>query len=237
MTSRKQDDGAAGPGRGAPDFETELDRTMAEAAAAVEALGHGGEDDEGGAPASDTATRDAVEDALAERIAELEEELEKAKGELDTTKDRWLRAVADHENYKKRQKRETDEAVLRNTQSLLTSFLPTVDNLERALEIGTTSEETPGLEQVLKGLQMVRDDFLAALKRQGIDPVDAVGVPFDPAVHDALQQLDSPDHAPGVVIREFEKGYKMGDRLLRPARVIVAGAGSGGGRKASEPES
>jgi molecular chaperone GrpE len=113
-----------------------------------------------------------------------------------------------------------------------------VDNLDRALEIAASGgEEIAGLEQVVKGLKMVRDDFIAALSRQGIDPVDAVGVPFDPSVHDALQQIDSPDHAPGVVIREFEKGYKMGDRLLRPARVIVAGAGSGGGRGASEPES
>lgn len=228
MTSRN-DDGGAGPDKGAPDLERELDRTMAEAEAAVEALGHG--EAAHGAPERDAATRDAVEDALAERIAELEEELEK-------TKDRWLRSVADHENYKKRMKRETDETVLRKTQSLLTSFLPTVDNLDRALEIAASGgEEIAGLEQVVKGLKMVRDDFIAALSRQGIDPVDAVGVPFDPAVHDALQQIDSPDHAPGVVIREFEKGYKMGDRLLRPARVIVAGAGSGGGRGASEPES
>ena len=237
MTSRNDEHGGAGPEKGRPDLESELDRTMAEAEAAVTALGHD-EGDDDPAAARDAATRDAVEDALAERIAELEEELERSKGELETTKDRWLRAVADHENFKKRTKRETDETVLRKTQSLLTSFLPTVDNLERALEIATAGgEETPGLEQVLKGLQMVRDDFLAALKRQGIDPVDAVGVPFDPAVHDALQQIDSPDHAPGVVIREFEKGYRMGDRLLRPARVIVAGAGSGGGPGASEPES
>lgn len=231
MTSRKDDDVGAGADKGTPDLERELDRTMAEAEAAVEALGNLGHGGEGGAAEPDTARRDAVEDALAERIAELEEELEK-------TKDRWLRAVADHENYKKRTKRETDETVLRKTQALLTSFLPTVDNLERALEIAVAGgEESPGLEQVIKGLRMIRDEFLGALERQGITAVEAVGVPFDPSVHDALQQMDSPDHAPGVVIREFEKGYKMGDRLLRPARVIVAGAGSGGARAGSEPES
>jgi molecular chaperone GrpE len=75
---------------------------------------------------------------------------------------------------------------------------------------------------------MVRKEFLAALQRNGIEPVPTVGHPFDPSMHDALQQLDSPDYPPGVVIREFERGYRRGNRLLRPARVIVAGAGSTG---------
>lgn len=221
MTEKKQDGPAS-----EPDINAEIDRTMAEAEAAVDALDNPG-DVEG--PADEGAGgRDAVEDALAERIAELEDQLAQ-------TKDRWLRAVADHENYKKRSKRETDEAVLRKAQALLRSFLPAVDNLERALEISipalanASAENAQSIEQVVKGVQMVRDEFLASLKREGIEPIDSVGQPFDPAVHDALQQIDSPDHAPGAVIREFEKGYKMGERLLRPARVIVAGAGSGGG--------
>jgi molecular chaperone GrpE len=221
MTDKKQ----GGPASD-PDINAEIDRTMAEAEAAVEALDRPPEaDGESGEP---ELARDAVEDALAERIAELEDQLAQ-------TKDRWLRAVADHENYKKRSKRETDETVMRKVQALLRAFLPAVDNLDRALETAVpavanaSAENAQSIEQVVKGVQMVRDEFLASLKREGIDPIDSVGQPFDPAVHDALQQIDSPDHAPGAVIREFEKGYKMGDRLLRPARVIVAGAGSGGG--------
>jgi molecular chaperone GrpE len=66
------------------------------------------------------------------------------------------------------------------------------------------------------------------LSKQGIEPVPSVGTPFDPSIHEALQQIDSPDHPPGVVIREFEKGFKAGDRLIRAARVIIAGAGSTG---------
>jgi len=210
------------------DLSDEIRRTMAEAEAAVSALEDGerterhptGErraivdDDEPGTPEP---TSD-VPSGLAAAVVELE-------SELDATKDRWLRAVADLENYKKRVKRETDEAVTRAIQTMLPSFLPTMDNLERALEVAGPDSK---VDQLVKGIQMVRDEFMSALKRNGIEPVAAVGVPFDPAVHDALQQVDSPDHPPGMVIREFERGYKLGDRLLRPARVIIAGPGSTG---------
>src|SRR5687768_6534763 len=203
MTGKKDDDGGS-------TMDAEIDRTMAEAEAAVRALEHEHDtaDDEDAPPAAAEPSRDAVEDALAERITELEEELAQ-------TKDRWLRAVADLENYKKRTKRETDETVLRKTQQLLTSFLPTVDNLERALEISQPAlAEVKGpaaqtIDQLVKGLLIVRDEFISALRKHGIEPLETVGQPFDPAVHDALQQMDSPDHAPGVVIREFERGYKL----------------------------
>jgi molecular chaperone GrpE len=211
------------PAQGDDEMSAEIERTMAEAEAAVSAMGHapGDPEDEVVEDAEETVDFDAILTAKDDEIAAL--------------KDKWLRAVADHENYKKRVKRDTDDAVTRKAQALLTSFLPTVDNLDRALEIAepvvgrVPADVASSVEQVVKGLRMVRDEFLSGLKKHGIEPVASVGVPFDPAVHDALQQLDSPDHAPGVVIREFEKGYKLGDRLLRPARVIIAGAGSSGG--------
>ena len=210
------------------DLSDEIRRTMAEAEAAVSALEDSerqerhptgerraiSDDDD---PGTQEATKD-VPSGLAAAMVELE-------SELDATKDRWLRAVADLENYKKRVKRETDEAVTRAVQNLLPSFLPTVDNLERALEVASPDSK---IEQVVKGIQMVRDEFMNALRKHGIEPVESIGVPFDPSVHDALQQVDSPDHPPGMVIREFERGYKLGDWLLRPARVIIAGPGSTG---------
>lgn len=219
------------PAEGDP-MSAEIERTMAEAAAAVTALG---DDEAPSGNASDDASSDDASSDDADDTFDFDALIAQKDEEIAGLKDKWLRAVADHENYKKRVKRDIDDAVSRKTQSLLTSFLPTVDNLERALEIAqpaaaqASDENAANVEQVVKGLQMVRDEFLGGLKKHGIEPVPAVGVPFDPAVHDALQQIDSPDHAPGVVIREFEKGYKQGDRLLRPARVIVAGAGSGGG--------
>lgn len=149
--------------------------------------------------------------------------LAQAEEEAANFKDKWLRAVAELENYKKRTRREIDDSVFRARQDLLSSFFPTADNLERALELAR------GNDNLFKGIEMVAREFRGALTKFGIEAVPGVGHPFDPAIHEALQQVDSPDHAPGVVIREFEKGYRQGDRLLRPARVIIAGPGSTGG--------
>ena len=198
------------------DLSDEIRRTMAEAEAAVSKM----ENDEAAAEAAGAPTVQ-IQDAasgLAAAVVELE-------AEVQATKDKWLRAVADLENYKKRVKREIDEASLAAVTRLLPSFLPTMDNLERALEV---AGPTASIEQLVKGIQMVRDEFTNALRKHGIEAVPSVGTPFDPAIHDALQQIDSPDHAPGTVIREFERGYRMGERLIRPARVVIAGPGSTG---------
>lgn len=213
MTTPKQDPD--------DDLSDEIRRTMAEAEAAVSALEADEERRESAThPAADGPEPPTAPDSggLAKAVVELETELQ-------ATKDRWLRAVADLENYKKRVKREIDEATTRVVQNLLPSFLPTMDNLERALEIAGTGAS---VDQLIKGLQMVKDEFMGALRKHGIEAVPSVGTAFDPAIHDALQQVDSPDHPPGVVVREFERGYRMGERLLRPARVVIAGPGSTG---------
>lgn len=203
----------------------EIDRTMAEAEAAVSARGSGDDQDD--------------EEDQADPTSELAARVDALEAELASAKDRWLRAVADLDNYKKRVKREIDEAQTRTVQQILPSFLPVMDNLERALEIAepaaksVTGDVVKNLEQVVTGLRMVAGEFMAALGRHGIEPVPAVGQPFDPALHDALQQIDSAEYPPGVVVREFEKGYRLRERLIRPARVIVAGPGSTG--QAQEP--
>lgn len=191
------------------DLTDEIQQAMDEAEAAVSGLGNDADAD---APSSASAS------GLAAAVVELE-------AEVQQTKDRWLRAVADLENYKKRTKREVDEASIAAVQKLLPAFLPTMDNLERALEVAGPGAS---VEQLVRGIQMVRDEFMGALRKHGIEAVPSVGVPFDPTIHDALQQIDSPDHPPGVVVREFERGYRMGERLIRPARVIIAGPGSTG---------
>lgn len=225
--SSGNDQGTPGNADDGPDLSNEIDRTMAEAEAAVQALS-GEEESE---PAAEAAPPSAA----------ATEEIERLKTEVAGVKDKWLRAVADLENYKKRVKREMEEQAVRTTQSLLPSFLPVMDNLERALEVAeptvanASDENTKNVENLVQGLRMVAKEFLGALSRNGIEPVNAVGQAFDPSLHDALQQFDSPDHPPGVVIREFEKGYRMKERLLRPARVIVAGAGSTG-KPAEEAE-
>jgi molecular chaperone GrpE len=171
------------------------------------------------------------EDALATRLAE-------AEAEIVALKDKWLRSLADLENYKKRVKRDIDDAVHRAVQGMLEGFLPVGDNLDRAMSVAPSKPDDQ-MAPLLKGLEMVRADFASALGKHGIKAIESVGKPFDPSVHDALQQMDTPDFAPGVVMMEYEKGYRRGDKLLRPARVIVAGPGSTGAEPASSgtPES
>jgi molecular chaperone GrpE len=211
-----------------PDLSHEIDRAMAEAEAAVSSMeaARDAAEDEGDLVDLDEGEDEPEGPDLVGQVAELQ-------AQLAATKDKWIRAVADLENQKKRLRRDIDDARMRTLQSVLPPFLSVLDNLERALEVADpqddrASDATAKLGQLIEGIRMVRKEFVSALSRNGIEPVAAVGVAFDPAVHDALQQLDSPDHAPGVVIREFEKGWRMGERLLRPARVIVAGAGSTG---------
>lgn len=165
------------------------------------------------------------EDSLldAEVQPSAQDEVESLKEELATTKDRWLRAVADHENHKKRSKREMDEAVQRGVQKLLNDFLPVADNLERALEAVANRDE-----RISEGIAMVKQVFIGALDKNGIVPVPGVGSRFDPAHHDAMQQVPSEEYAPGHVVMVFEGGYTRHGRLLRPAKVIVSDENSTG---------
>jgi molecular chaperone GrpE len=189
---------------------------LADAAAAVDAV-------RGDAPTGEAAEEPPPAPAVdAGEVAELEAEVEKLKAELASTKDRWLRSVADHENAKKRAKRETEETINRSLQKVLSDILPVADNLDRALAAANPEDK------LAQGVLMVKGVFDSALAKHDINPIETVGQPFDPALHDALQQVDSPDHPPGVIIQEFERGYTRGGKLFRPARVIVAGPGSTG---------
>jgi molecular chaperone GrpE len=169
------------------------------------------------------------DDPMVEVVDEvaLSTKLAEAEAEIAALKDKWLRSLADLDNYKKRVKRDIDDAVHRAVQGMLGDFLPVGDNLDRAMSV-VPSAPNDQLAPLLKGLEMVRADFVSALGKHGIKPIESVGKPFDPSVHDALQQMDTPDFPPGVVMMEYEKGYRRGDKLLRPARVIVAGPGSTG---------
>ena len=119
-----------------------------------------------------------------------------------------------------------DDQKQRDAMRLLADFFPVLDNLDRALE--TVKATTGGEGQIGDGIRLVRREFLGALKKHDIVPLESVGQRFDPAFHEALQQVDSPDHPPGVVMFEFEKGFLRGERLLRPARVVVASPNSTG---------
>lgn len=195
--------------------DDELAQVMRDAEQAVERVRAGRDDDEDAADIE-------IDDCPPE--PDLEALVAETKAEVDAMRDKWLRSMADLENYKKRTRREIDEAVHRALSNMLSDFLPVGDNLERALAAMPANSDP----QLAKGLEMVRGEFFSALARHGIKPIQSVGMVFDPNVHDALQQVDTPDFAPGMVVMEYEKGYLRGERLLRAARVIVAGPGSTG---------
>jgi molecular chaperone GrpE len=156
--------------------------------------------------------------APADPIAELEAKLAVAEKEKKENWDRYLRAAADLENTRKRQKREADDAKFETKTKILKEILPVVDNLERAIEhAGAGSENNP----IIEGVNLVLRQLMTAFERLDVTPVEAQGQPFDPNLHEAISQQES-DLPPGSVVTVLQRGYKSGDRLLRPALVVVA---------------
>lgn len=144
-----------------------------------------------------------------------------AKAEAAELKDKYLRLAADYDNYRKRARKDVDEAERRARESLLKDLLPVFDNLERAATHATQSTD---VKAVGDGVRMVLKQFLDTLERVGIKRVDTTGAAFDPNVHEAIQQLESTEHPPGTVVAEVQAGYAMGERLVRAAMVVVAKA-------------
>ena len=130
-----------------------------------------------------------------------------------------LRALAEMENFKKRLQREKDEQARYATDSVLSDLLPTLDNLDLALQYGSQSE---ACKDMLTGVDMTRRLLLDAVKKHGLEPVGAVGDAFDPELHEAIAQEESADVPPGHILQIMQKGYKLKDRLLRPAKVMVS---------------
>jgi len=154
----------------------------------------------------------------ADPIAELEAKLAVAEKEKKENWDRYLRSAADLENTRKRQKREADDAKFETKTKILKEILPVVDNLERAIEhAGAGSENNP----IIEGVQLVLRQLMTAFERLEVTPVEAQGQPFDPNLHEAISQQES-DLPPGSVVTVLQRGYKSGERLLRPALVVVA---------------
>ena len=149
--------------------------------------------------------------------------LAEAQAEVARLKNLWLRAVADTDNLRKRTRREVDDARRNGREDMLRTLLPVFDNLERAID---SAGRATDIKAVADGLVMVQRQFGEALGREGIARVAAVGQPFDPGMHEAIQHVESAEHAPGMDLAEVQAGYRQGDRLLRAAMVIVAKAKS-----------
>jgi molecular chaperone GrpE len=145
--------------------------------------------------------------------------LAEAKAEALKNKDQWMRTAADFDNFRKRSRREIEDARRGGREEMLKEFLPVFDNLERAIQSAGRAQE---VKAVADGLHMILRQFVDTLGRINIAKVPTVGKDFDPTVHEAIQQVETDDHAPGTVVAEVQPGYVQGDRLVRPAMVVVA---------------
>ncbi|HEY3819374.1 MAG TPA: nucleotide exchange factor GrpE [Polyangiaceae bacterium] len=152
--------------------------------------------------------------------------LAEAQAEAARMKDAWMRSAADFDNFRKRTRKELEDARRSGREDLLRAVLPVFDNLERAIQ---SALRTKDVKAVADGLAMVQRQFVEALGREGIARIPTVGQPFDPSVHEAIQQVETSEHAPGTVLAEVQPGYTQGDRLMRAAMVVVAKPKGGDG--------
>lgn len=150
----------------------------------------------------------------------LEELLAAKEKESKENWDKFVRERADLENYRKRVNREKEELLNYGNKSLLEEILPVVDNLERALSHADEEAESP----LVEGIRMTHGILLSALKKFGVSAVESIGQPFNPDFHQAMTQVPSDQHPANTVVDEFQKGYLLKERLLRPAMVSVATA-------------
>jgi molecular chaperone GrpE len=154
----------------------------------------------------------------AARVAELEAQLQAKTDEALQFKDKYLRAVADLDNFRKRALREKEEARNYGSENLLRDMLVVLDNMDRALEA------TGDVDQIKQGVKMTHEQFKQILKQHGVEIIETAGTPFDPTHHEAVRHIETAEHEPGTVVQEFRRGYKYRERLLRPSMVSVAKA-------------
>jgi molecular chaperone GrpE len=156
---------------------------------------------------------------LEREVQSLSEELEKVSTELQETKDRFLRSLADFDNYRKRIGREREQLVQCANEDLIRRVLEVVDNLERALAAASETEDLQGFK---KGVELIDQHLKDILTKEGLCPIACVGEAFDPNLHEAVMAIEKEGEEPEKVIEEIQKGYTLDGRLIRPSKVVVS---------------
>jgi molecular chaperone GrpE len=166
-------------------------------------------------------TPDTEQSLESEEIRDLKSKLDLKTGEAEENYDRLLRVSAEFENYKKRTAREMADFKKYANQSLLRELLPIIDNLELAIKAAAESKDGTDV-CLLDGVELTRKEILKVFENFHVEPIDALGKPFDPNFHEAVMREESDEHPENTVVNELQKGYLMHDRLLRPSMVVVA---------------
>ena len=148
---------------------------------------------------------------------DLKEELARKEKEAKDNYDKYLRAVADLDNYKKRAIREKTDIIKYGNENIIKDILPFVDSLDRALAHADSSD----VQAFKEGIKLIQEQLLSCLKKHGVEKIDSVGLDFDPNFHEAMMQVESEEHAENKVVNEVQKGYLLNGRLLRPSKVCI----------------
>jgi len=169
-----------------------------------------------GTPPADEPFTATSETLSPEQFAELKEKAAKSTQVYE----QLLRTTADFENFKKRAVRERQEAIKFANESLIEKLLPVMDNFEMALSAATAPNST--IEAVRAGVQMIAQQLKGAMSDAGLQEIEAAGQAFDPNFHEAISQKETAEVPEGTVVQQVRKGYRLRERLLRPASVVVA---------------
>jgi molecular chaperone GrpE len=182
---------------------------------------------EGGEPSGEqdvAAEREMVDATEQAAAADHGSQITDHRSELETERDKYLelaqRTQADFENYRKRAAKEAAAAGSRAKAGLVRELLPVLDNLERALQLAGNGGDNG--DAFVEGVRLVHADLVGVLQRSGVESFDPSGEPFDPTLHEALSTRQQGGEHPGTVVEVIEKGYKLNDTILRPARVVVS---------------
>ena len=167
-----------------------------------------------------TEATETKEEVVEEKTAEelLQEKVNKLEEELKQSEDKYLRLYAEFENFKRRKNKEIETNNVYKSQKVITEILPSLDNLERALQVESDNEE---IKSLLKGVEMVYEGLLNVLKSEGVELIETENAQFDPNYHHAVMQEEDSEKESGAILDTFQKGYKLKDRVIRPAMVKV----------------
>ena len=218
---------AAGPEAGADEASGAEDATdpEAEERARVEAAIRAGEEAAERELAADAGKIRAERDELQKKLSDVEDQIEAAKKEAADAKDRLVRLQADWDNYRRRTAAERLAEKERAAEKLVTNLLPVIDDIERAIDHASVAEGDTQMQQFVDGVSAVHAKMLSVLSKEGVEPIDPAGEPFEPLSHQAVGRVEDKDAYDETVAQVYQKGYRMGDKVIRAAMVTVTYGG------------
>jgi molecular chaperone GrpE len=168
-----------------------------------------------------------------DEVQQLHQQLEELNKEKTEIFEKLQRVAADYENFQKRVPKQIDDIITYKKEKIIKTLLPTLDNLEHTLQNAHSAEN---LKTLVEGIRIIYDQLLDALKAHGVEQINALGQKFDPAMHEAMIQKTEADQEDEAVLEEFQKGYKLNGRVIRPSKVIINKLQSEQDRQKEKPE-